>query len=761
MSPKRTGRLFTRLYGGFLAVALTGLIFAGVLVDRNVASMARAQAEERLSYVATMLGQMCASALFGPVDASDASLGREIAELGQSVHTQLFLLTTDGKVVVDSDAADMTPPEGPTGAEANEPEIAQARRASVGIAVRGAGSNRKLYVARSIERDGKVLGFARAAFPMDVIEASIVAVRLRFAIGAAAAVAIALILGFFISLRIVRPVKTLAEGARRIGAGHYDQHIALTTRDELADLARAFNEMARDLSAAMENLRRRNQDLRLVFDNVNQGFITADAAGVLSSERSAILDSWFGTPGDKALVWDYLGAHDGGCRDWLRLSWEAISEDVLPLEMALDQLPKRIEQTTPPPSEPLRNNRRSGTSTPPGVSQGLQGRTFDLVYIPIRTAGKLSAILIVVTDVTSELERERAANDQLESIAIFKNATADRAGFADFLMEGGALIRSAVRSEAAATEIRRALHTLKGACASMGISTMVSTCHALETDLAEVPSADVLERLRQLERHWQRLVATAEQLGVSDRTRSVEVPERDIVALAESIRTGLAPDRLMSVLEDWRLEPAELRLSRFANQARAMAERLGKEVDVAVVGHGVRLHGATWRSFWSAFTHAVRNAVDHGIETPEERRARGKGERARIDLATEFDGGVLVIGIRDDGRGISWDAVRERGRTAGLRIETESDLANCLFHLGLSTKDEVTEESGRGIGLAVLKRATDEMGGQIQIESSEGRGTALRFRFSAEALDRLGPHRVSSTSKIGPPRRGGVGEQVA
>src|SRR5262249_30678604 len=255
---------------------------------------------------------------------------------------------------------------------------------------------------------------------------------------------------------------------------------------------------------------------------------------------------------------------DAGCRDWLRLSWEAISEDVLPLEMALDQLPKRIEQTT---------------------------HTFELVYIPIRATGKLSAILIVVTGITSELERERAANDQLESIAIFKSATTDRAGFVDFLTEGGALMRSAVRTEASATEIRRSLHTLKGACASMGITTMVSICHALETDLAEVPSEDVLERLRQLDRHWQKLVATADQLGVSDRTRSVEVPERDIAALAESIRTGLAPDRLVSMIEDWRLEPAEVRLSRFANQARAMAKRLGKEIDVAVVGHGVRLHG--------------------------------------------------------------------------------------------------------------------------------------------------------------------------
>src|SRR5258706_2618088 len=146
MHPKRTSRFFMRLYGGFLAVALTGLVFAEVLVDRTVQTMARAQVEERLSYIAAMLGQMCAGALFGPVDSTDASLSREISELGQAVHTQLFLMTTDGQVVVDSDA-----PEAPKGEPpANDPEIEAARHAAVGIAIRGQGPQRRIYVARPI-----------------------------------------------------------------------------------------------------------------------------------------------------------------------------------------------------------------------------------------------------------------------------------------------------------------------------------------------------------------------------------------------------------------------------------------------------------------------------------------------------------------------------------------------------------------------------------------------------------------------------------
>jgi two-component system chemotaxis sensor kinase CheA len=188
---------------------------------------------------------------------------------------------------------------------------------------------------------------------------------------------------------------------------------------------------------------------------------------------------------------------------------------------------------------------------------------------------------------------------------------------------------------------------------------------------------------------------------------------------------------------------------------------LGKQVDVHVDGHGVRLDSATWRSFWAAFTHAVRNAVDHGIEAPEQRRARGKAECARLDLVTEMDERGLLIEIKDDGPGISWDKVRARGRAAGLPVETHDDLVGCLFHLGISTKDVVTEASGRGLGLAVLKRAADAMGGQVKVDSSEGRGTALQVRFSTETVNRLGAHRVSAWSPRVESSRRGFGHQVA
>jgi HAMP domain-containing protein/HPt (histidine-containing phosphotransfer) domain-containing protein len=708
------GRLFAKLYGGFLAVALTGLVFAEVLVDRRVQTMERTQVEERLSYIATMLGQMSAEALFGPVDASDASLSGDISDVARAVHTELFLLTSAGRVVIDSDDAGRpsSPEQAAARDDGDQPEIVAARSGGVGIAVRGAGAERKIYVARSIVRHGQLLGFARAAFPMDAVEASIVAVRLRFAIGAAAAVVLALTLGLFISFRIMRPVKALAEGVRRIGAGDYEQHIETGSKDELADLARAFNDMARDLRAAMQQLGRRNRDLRLVLDNVDQGFVTADLGGQLSSERSAILDRWFEKPAEVTQVWEYLGSNDPCFADWFRLGWEAVADDVLPLEVALDQLPTRLERGT---------------------------RTFELGYSPIQVDGRLTAVLLVVTDVSGEIELERAARDQLEIIAIFKAMTTDRAGFNDFLTEVDSLVRAISGAEASDDDRERMLHTMKGICASMGISTVASLCHNLETRLIEGGDEAFAAGLPELEASWKRVWSHAEELGARDRAPRIEVQETELLALAASIRKGIPRDRLLSLLETWRLEPTELRLRRFAGQTYALGHRLGKELDVNVASHGVRLDRETWRGFWAAFTHAVRNAVDHGVEPADERRASGKTARARIDLVTRLEQEGLVVEIRDDGRGIQWDALQERARAKGIPAATQDDLVRCLFYQGLSTRSDVTEESGRGVGLAALKRACEELGGTIHLEGVTGEGTCLRCRFSAEAVGRTIP----------------------
>ncbi len=152
-------------------------------------------------------------------------------------------------------------------------------------------------------------------------------------------------------------------------------------------------------------------------------------------------------------------------------------------------------------------------------------------------------------------------------------------------------------------------------------------------------------------------------------------------------------------------------------------------MDVHVDGGGLRLDSGAWAPFWTALVHAVSNAVDHGIEPADERQAHGKPAAGNLWLvATEAADGVTVT-VRDDGRGVDWNRVKEKAAGAGLPSASRADLVAALFAEGVTTAGAATVTSGRGVGMGVLLEATAALGGQIDVMSETGQGTTVRFRF--------------------------------
>jgi two-component system, chemotaxis family, sensor kinase CheA len=188
------------------------------------------------------------------------------------------------------------------------------------------------------------------------------------------------------------------------------------------------------------------------------------------------------------------------------------------------------------------------------------------------------------------------------------------------------------------------------------------------------------------------------------------------------------------MIGELKLEPAARRLGQFAEQARQIAARLDKPgIVVRIADHGVRLDPRRYAKLWSSAIHAVRNAVDHGLESPDARARAGKPNHGELHLASRFSGNEIVIEIRDDGRGIDWAAVRERCEEQGIPSATPEALTAALFRDGLSTAHVVSDLSGRGVGMAVLLAATRELGGRIEIESEHGRGTTVRIVLPRDA----------------------------
>jgi len=196
----------------------------------------------------------------------------------------------------------------------------------------------------------------------------------------------------------------------------------------------------------------------------------------------------------------------------------------------------------------------------------------------------------------------------------------------------------------------------------------------------------------------------------------------------------VATARLQSAVMRTRMQPVGKVFSRFSKVARDIARSLGKEVNLELTGAETELDRNLVEALADPLVHLVRNAIDHGIEAPDLREASGKPRAGRIQLMAQQEGDYVGISIQDDGAGIDPERLRHKAREKGLiDIETASRLSTeeCLhlvFLPGFSTKTEVTDISGRGVGMDVVQSRIRELSGQIQIHSELGRGTRFSIR---------------------------------
>jgi two-component system chemotaxis sensor kinase CheA len=148
--------------------------------------------------------------------------------------------------------------------------------------------------------------------------------------------------------------------------------------------------------------------------------------------------------------------------------------------------------------------------------------------------------------------------------------------------------------------------------------------------------------------------------------------------------------------------------------------------------------------------HVVRNAVDHGLEPPQERAAAGKPARPKLRLSSAIVHGKLMVEIEDSGRGVDWQAVKAAAQKLGVPSATEEELVRAMFAPGLSTSAEVTTISGRGIGLSAVRQQVNDLGGHIAVISKPSQGTCFRFTFPLPDIGpRFGVDAPSDGSKTG------------
>jgi two-component system chemotaxis sensor kinase CheA len=208
-------------------------------------------------------------------------------------------------------------------------------------------------------------------------------------------------------------------------------------------------------------------------------------------------------------------------------------------------------------------------------------------------------------------------------------------------------------------------------------------------------------------------------------------------ALHEKLLDGMAQlerntrDMQESVMSI-RMMPISSVFSRFPRVVRDLANKLGKQVELKTLGEGTELDKGLIEKLADPMTHLVRNSLDHGIEMPDARTGAGKPAKGTITLKAEHQGGNIVIEVSDDGAGLNRDRILEKAREKGIPVADnipDSEVWLLIFAPGFSTAAVVTDVSGRGVGMDVVKRNIHEMGGRIEIDSVLGRGTRMIIRL--------------------------------
>lgn len=494
-------------------------------------------------------------------------------------------------------------------------------------------------------------------------------------------------------------------------------------------ISKRFSRAFRRLKAAEVEIRQLNDDLerkvkdrtqtiRIILDNVKAGFLLIGPDLTVKEGFTRSCQEIIGhtiTVGQK--LQDLLGFTERE-RAHFQLAVSQVFSGLLPDEVSLSQIHSRIS---------------------------LDQRVLSLQGSIVRDEeSAVHAILFTIMDVTGLVKAEKEARINQTLLSIMQ----DKAGFQSFLADSMRDLRAAMdaQAESDSQRVRMTLHTLKGNFATYGLDEVAQVIHQIE-DLNEIGRKEletVSEQIKLFVRNHQDLIGLDRGL---DTPKGVFVSEAAFDQLRVSLQSARALDELTRIFEVWvqgaRMVPIRSLFGAMLTHTSRLAAQLGKDVDIHVHGGEVLVNPEALGPVISTMPHLLRNAVDHGIETPEHRS--NKSSRARIELTIERSAGSLVMTVTDDGQGLDWERIREvaveKGLITGEAFDaaSEDERARLIFMPGFSTAQSVSDISGRGVGMSALLAAVQQLGGGIQVKSQRHRGCRFEITIPDAARVPLTP----------------------
>jgi len=543
---------------------------------------------------------------------------------------------------------------------------------------------------------------------------------------------------------------------KAVSDGDFAAEMPIHEDEQLGKLASAFNMMLKTVKGTLSNLDalvyERSKELRLIMDNVPSGMLSIDGDGRINSERSKSADAILGVgelPGRDFLDVVGLTKRRASERAQLEEFFDLMRKELLPDEdmAGLNPFPE-LELPSRDGKEPV------------WVKLGY--------HLMQRGAGSSAKILVTIEDITKQkqmaLEAEKAHNENshLKAIAedpeLFREFLAEMKKSIAESEEALAMIEGGSGGRENVNKVYRGVHTVKGVAASLGLKNVVELTGGLEErlsvlreggEIGEAFKEEVKETLARMSKERENMVESVRRLLGAEEAEGSEIHlkiglssiKRDEAELKTMSLPAKEAKRIAEIFASLRAVPAKLAFSRVAKMAPGLIQRLGKDAKFVFEGAETPVDCEMARPINAALLHLIRNSVDHGLESPEDREKSGKELQGAVALSVSREPGLLLVKVSDDGRGIDPLAIKAAAINKGiLRADEAAALSdeaavNLIFRPGFSTAAAITDVSGRGVGMdAVLANVREVLKGTLKVESEPGKGSVATMAIPLPEL---------------------------
>ncbi len=484
---------------------------------------------------------------------------------------------------------------------------------------------------------------------------------------------------------------------------------------ELEKYSKNLEKMVEERTSEIRQL---NRLMSALLDSLEQGFFVFGKDGVCHDFSSRACERILGGRPNKREAWSVLGLAEkqaDGFKKWLT----TIFAEMLPFEDLAPLGPSRLAHP--------------------------EGLKIKLEYFPLSGESGIEGVVVVASDITSLVQAQEDAERERHHVQLILDLIQKRQQVSRFARETQGLLTE-LQEQLRTTsrtwdldEIFRGLHTIKGGCSTLHLAGATAFAHDAESILSQYRQAPavslestLLEIVQNIQFEFDRFLVEAKEILGSNAfspERFVEVSVRELQDICQKLELSpTAKELVLGLKRSYLLEPIVSFFEPYNDVIQQVAQKENKQVAPLVFeGGDLAVSAEVYSALFGTFAHSFRNAVDHGIESPSLRQSKGKEATGTISVRFQKNGTSLKIEVTDDGGGIDPVRIRAKLSQNGINVDHEPDevVIQHVFDASFSTRDQITETSGRGVGMDAIRAAAEDLGGTCSVTSRLGFGSTL------------------------------------